>query len=231
MPVSLDRGGVSNGFRLELGDEGAPEAPTSEQETLESLDLKIEVKESSREASEASGLDLSGGPGFEGEGETDEFALPEGQEVADEVDDLPESILIPELELMGGDEEPEGLPARMALGNRGKSTVTQSHLVESSRTGNNGLPSSLACNGQAPKLEIPGLKQAPQHELAALRPDENLSEITKWMFGIVIFLVGLGLALWTNYNLLGSFILASYASLGATHGVSYLLTRRHSRMP
>ena len=119
----------------------------------------------------------------------------------------------------------------MALGNRGKLAVTTKHLVDAIGTGNTGLPHNRACERQAPKLEIRGLKQAPQHERASLRPDESPIDITKWMFCFVIFLLGLGLALWANYNLLSSVILASYASLGATHGVSYLLTRRHSRMP
>lgn len=223
------RGRVSSGTRLEIGGEGAPEAPTSEQEALDPLALKSEGKESSREASEDSGLDLSGGSRFKGERETAEFALLEGLEFADEADDHPESVLISDLELVGSDEEPERLRTRMALGNRGKSAVTTSHLVESGGTGNTELPSSLACEGQAPKLELPGLNQAPQRERAALILDENLGEITNWMFGFVIFLLGLGLALWANYNLLSSVILASYSSLGATNLVRYFLNRRQSR--
>ncbi|MFQ6125113.1 MAG: hypothetical protein ACE5R6_10995 [Candidatus Heimdallarchaeota archaeon] len=225
------RGSVSSGTRLDIGGEGAPEAPTSEHEALDPLALKSEGKESSSEAAENSDLDLSRGSRFKGKREAAEFALLEGLVVADEADDHPGSVLIPEHELVGNGEGPERLPARMAFGNRGKSVITTGHLVESGGTENTELPCSLTCEGQAPKLELPGLNQAPRRERMALMPDENPREITKWMFSITIFLLGLRLALWANYDLISSLLIAAYASLGATYGLSYLLTRRHTQRP
>lgn len=74
------------------------------------------------------------------------------------------------------------------------------------------------------KHELSALKET--QVSTALSPDEKRRDITNWMTGLAIFLLGLGIAWWANYDLLSSLLLAAYVSLGVTHGVRYFVNRR-----
>ena len=97
--------------------------------------------------------------------------------------------------------------------------VTADRIVESIGNGNNRMQSGLVRELESSELEQ---VKAP----APLSIDENRIDITNWMFSLSIFLIGLGLALWVNYDVSSSLILASYASLGTTQGFRYFLNRR-----
>lgn len=61
------------------------------------------------------------------------------------------------------------------------------------------------------------------------QPRKQVLNITIGMFSVSIFIIGLGIALYANYDIPSSFILASYTSLGATYVFRFFRQKRSSK--
>ncbi|MFQ6123347.1 MAG: hypothetical protein ACE5R6_01890 [Candidatus Heimdallarchaeota archaeon] len=61
------------------------------------------------------------------------------------------------------------------------------------------------------------------------QPQKQVRDITTGMLSVSIFIIGLGIALYANYDVPSSFLLASYTSLGITHGFRSLKQRKSTK--
>ncbi|MFX0198444.1 MAG: hypothetical protein ACFFCW_20180 [Candidatus Hodarchaeota archaeon] len=73
------------------------------------------------------------------------------------------------------------------------------------------------------------IQKEPPIEPESEQPRKQVQDITTGMFSISIFIIGLGTALYTNYDIPSSFIIASYTSLGATYVFRFFRQKKSSK--